>query len=120
MTRAELAERVIEAAREWSAAELSATESVAERKRYYRACSALVNALSALSAAPAADGWRPDRPGWYWVRLSAVEKWTPAEWRLYPRSGKGKWLCGIDPIDSVFEIGPALLPPPAPREGGEP
>ena len=78
----------------------------------------LEEAIAALDAAPDDAGWRPDRPGWYWIREYEDGKWRPAEYLRMRLKGFGKGVpewrgmpCG------PFEIGPYIpSPAPCPRE----
>lgn len=85
-------------------------EIIAEREE-------LREALAALDTATD-DGWRQDRPGWYWVIYDLPVDWEPAEWI----PNEEIWLfTGSDMkvhTQNIDKIGPALPSPPATSEEG--
>lgn len=72
-------------------------------------------ALARLDApSNSGNGWRQDRPGWYWVKRSFEEDtWRPAQWIMI---GDTKGWEGYTHPEEIVEIGPYI---PGPRERNE-
>lgn len=79
----------------------------------------LIKALARLDAAPGDTAWRPDRPGWYWIRYekSLSREWMGRRQWVVLADRTGFWADEAIRRGEPFVIGPYIPAPPA--SGGE-